>query len=124
MCYRLRREIEDLFPPETTPEERLVALEIAEYGKLATRISIITPDLLCSRTGMDRRGISGSLTLLKRRGLEFRKALKTGRNGEPVYSFRGVAPQYRVPFPDEFRAAWELAGAMLTALPSLNAKPP
>lgn len=105
MSYKLRREIEDLFPPRTTPAERLVGLEIAEYGRDATRISLIPISLLCSRTGLSPDGIKKALQRLLSRGLDFRISHGNGSDGRPVYSKRGAPPEYRVPTPDEFLMA-------------------
>jgi hypothetical protein len=120
MCYRLRREIVTLFPPGTTPAERLLGLEIADLARTTTRIAVINPmDILYERTGLDKRGVRDALTTLKRRGLEFRVILATGHDGRAVYSYRGRPPEFRVPFPDEFRDAWEGCGAMLASLSPL-----
>jgi hypothetical protein len=108
--YKLRREIEDLFPGACTPAERLVGLEIAEYGHEATRISLMPIDLLCSRTGMSPDGVKKALQRLLSRGLEFRISHGKGRDGRPVYSKRGAPPEYRVPSADEFLVAAVLEG--------------
>ncbi len=105
MGYKLRREIEDLFPQRSTPAERLVGLEIAEYGHEATRISLIPIDLLCSRTGLSPDGIKKALQRLLSRGLDFRISHGKGSDGRPVYSKRGAPPEYRVPTTDEFLMA-------------------
>ena len=103
--YKLRREIEDLFPGPCTPAERLVGLEIAEYGHEATRISLMPISLLCSRTGMSPDGVKKALQRLLARGLDFRISHGKGSDGRPVYSKRGAPPEYRVPSVDEFMMA-------------------
>jgi hypothetical protein len=118
VCYRLRREIEDLFPPRTTPEERIVGLLIADRARRATRIAVIDTDVIYSRTGLDKRSLQKALRHLRdNRHLEFRMSSGTGSDGRPVYAFRGVPPQYRVPLADEFRIAWQLAGEQIAELP-------
>ena len=118
VCYRLRREIEDLFPPATTPAERLAGLLIADRARRATRIAIIDDELWYSRTGFNQRRVQKVLRILRdERHLEFRVITGNGTDGRPVYAFRGNPPQYRVPLADEFRKAWEYAGAPLASLP-------
>jgi hypothetical protein len=126
--YKLRREIEDLFPAKTTPAERLAGLEIAEYGSETTRISLITLPLLCARCGLEETGIRAVLRRLAGRGLEFRISHGEGRDGRLVYASRGRPPEYRVPAISEFTYAWKLAEGVTTVTPSVNGhlagKPP
>ena len=126
--YKLRREIEDLFPGPCTPAERLVGLEIAEFGSESTRISVISMELLCHRTGLSAAGVNKALQrLLAEHGLQFRVSHGKGRDGRDVYSCRGLKPEYRVPSADEFLAAYLTQEGRTTVLPSwlaqANGKP-
>jgi len=117
--YKLRREIEDLFPGPCTPAERLVGLEIAESGSETTRISLIPMELLCHRTGLSPAGVNKALQrLLTERGLQFRVSRGKGKDGRDVYSCRGSRPEYRVPSADEFLAAYLHQEGRTTVLPS------
>ena len=119
MGYKLRREIEDLFPGACTPAERLVGLEIAEFGSETTRISLIPMDLLCHRTGLSPDGISKTLQrLLVKYGLQFRVSHGKGKDGREVYSCRGSKPEYRVPSADEFLASYLSQEGRTTVRPS------
>lgn len=119
MCYRIRREIEDLFPPKTTTGERLIGCLIADRARRATRISIIDDDIFRSHTGLTMSGVSDALGRLRdKRHLEFRVIVSRDKDNRPVYAFRGNPPQYRVPDVDEFRRAWELCEGSALALPS------
>ncbi len=118
--YKLRREIEDLFPGPCTPAERLVGLEIAETANEATRISLMPIELLCSRTGLEPIGIRRALQrLLTVYGLQFRVSKGKGKDGRDVYSARGYPPEYRVPSCDEFLAAHRKVEGGTTVPPSL-----
>jgi hypothetical protein len=114
--YKLRREIEDLFPSPCTPAERLTGLEIAEFGNEASRISLIPRVLLMHRTGLSDRGLRDVLQRLSERGLEFRIEHGKDRNGRPVYAVKDREIEYRVPEVSEFAA---IAGLILggTAVP-------
>ena len=119
MGYKLRREIEDLFPGPCTPAERLVGLEIAEYGSETTRISLIPIELLCHRTGLSPDGVSKTLQrLLVKYGLQFRVSHGKGKDGREVYSCRGSKPEYRVPSADEFLDAYLGQEGRTTVRPS------
>ena len=120
MGYRLRREIEYLFPPGTTPAERLVALKIAELARNTTRRAIINPvTILWDATGLGESGVRDALARLRdKRSLEFRVIIASDSGGRPVYACRGIRPQFRVPSEDEFKAAWQLPAGTARALPS------
>lgn len=118
VCYKLRREIEDLFPERATPAERLVGLEIAEYGRQATRISLMPLPLLCARTGLTPDGVRKALQRLSGRGLEFRISHGKGRDGRDVYTKPGTEIEYRVPSIDEFAHAYGLFNGGTTVPPS------
>lgn len=121
MCYRLRREIEGMFPPKTTTGERLVGWLIADRARSKTRIALITDDDFYTNTGLTMSGVNDALARLRdKRHLEFRVAIARDSNSRPVYAFRGVRPQYRVPDADEFRRAWELLEGVAVALPSVS----
>jgi hypothetical protein len=104
--YKLRREIEGLFPGPCTPAERIVGLEIADRANESTRISLIGIDELCSLTGLQPIGVRRALQrLLDGYGLQFRVSRGKGKDGRDVYSSRGYPPEYRVPSCDEFLTA-------------------
>jgi hypothetical protein len=128
VSYKLRREIEDLFPAACTTAERLVALQIADAAREATRISLIPVPLLCARTGLTRDGLRKTLQRLEKRGLQFRVSHGMGSDGRDVYTRRGAEIEYRVPSIGEFLAAHGLAEGGTTVPPSLNgnhaARPP
>jgi len=118
VCYKLRREIEGLFPPKTTFAERILGLFIADRARSKTRIALISPDDFPVYTGLDRRGLQDVLRNLRDdRHLEFRVIIGTGSHGRQLYAVPCNPPQYRVPEIDEFRAAWELSGDLLATLP-------
>lgn len=118
--YKLRREIRYLFPPTCTPAERLVGLEIADHAKEATRICLIEPDDLLALTGLSADGVSKALQrLLVKYGLQFRVVKEIGRDGRPVYTRRGLHPEYRVPTVDEFANAHDMTEGRTTVRPSL-----
>jgi hypothetical protein len=121
VCYQLRREIEDLFPADCTPAERLVALEIAEFGRQDTRISLITLEYLCLRTGLKAEGIKRALQRLDKRGLQFRRSFGNGRDGRPVYRKPGTENEYMVPTAEEFEKA---SGGTTVPPHLLRIKPP
>jgi DNA-binding MarR family transcriptional regulator len=123
VCYKLRREIEDLFPAKTTPAERLVALEIAESGRQATRISLMPLPLLCARTGLTSDGVRKALQRLSERGLQFRISHGQGKDGREVYTKPGTEIEYRVPSLDEFMAIHGLLDGGTTVLPSMGGQP-
>lgn len=116
--YKLRREIEDLFPERTTPGERLVALQIADDANERTRISLIDPVLLCARCGLAETGLKDALARLLKRGLEFRVSHGEGKDGRPVYAARNHPPEYRVPSFEEFMAVTGILEGEGTASPS------
>ena len=117
--YKLRREIEDLFPGACTPAERLVALEIADFASEDTHVSRITLEKLCWRTGLTPDGVKHVLQRLNTQyGLQFRVSKGKGKDGRDVYSARGYSPEYRVPFLDEFRGAHCRAEGGTTVPPS------
>lgn len=119
MCYRLRRDIEDLFPPRTTAGERLIGCLIADRARRATRIAMVTDDIFRSRTGLSMSGVNDALARLRdKRHLEFRVIIARDSADRPVYAYRGIGTQYRVPDTDEFRKAWELCEGIAVALPS------
>lgn len=123
VCYKLRREIEDLFPERTTPAERLVGLEIAEYGRLATRISLMPQPLLCARTGLTPDGLRKALQRLSDRGLEFRISRGKGRDGRDVYTKPGFSIEFRVPSAAEFAALHPILNGSTPVPPSTVAGP-
>lgn len=124
MGYQLRRQIEDLFPAACTPAERLVALQIADTAREASRISLIPMALLCARTGLTNEGLRRALQRLSGRGLEFRISHGIGRDGRHVYTKRGEEIEYRVPSVKEFDAIQDVAEGGTRVLPSLNGSHP
>lgn len=103
--YRMRREIEALFPCGTTSGERLAALAIADTARRETRISLATPAELSARTGLSEDGLKKALQRLRKRGLDFRVSHGKGSDGRDVYTIPGSGMEYRVPSTDEFMAA-------------------
>jgi len=120
MGYRLRRQITYLFPPGTTPAERLVGLQIAELARESTRIAVINPaTILSDATGLGESGVRDALARLRdQRQLEFRVIIAADSRGRPVYACRGISRQYRVPGDDEFKAAWDVPPGQVRTLPS------
>lgn len=111
VCYKLRREIEGLFPPKTTAAERLVGCFIADRARRATRIAMIKPEDFDIYTGLGTSGLNDAFMRLRdRRGLEFRVVIGKDHNNHPVYAFKGVPPQYRVPEISEFKDSWIACG--------------
>ena len=122
--YKLRREIEDLFPGKCTPAERLAGLEIAEFASERTRISLIPRVLLMHRTGLSDRGLRDVLQRLSERGLEFRIEHGKDRNGRPVYAVKDREIEYRVPAVSEFAALAEPFQGGTTVPPARPGRPP
>jgi hypothetical protein len=110
--YRTREEITDLFPARTTPAERLVGLEIAQFARESTRISLIPLPLLAARSGLSPDGVRKALQRLSGRGLEFRISHGKGKDGREVYTKPGTEIEYQVPSAGEFAAAAGLADAI------------
>jgi hypothetical protein len=105
--YKLRREIEDLFPGPCTPAERIAALTIADTARESSRVSLIPHAVLCARCGLTPQALKKALQRLSARGLEFRISHGKGRDGRDVYTKPGAEIEYRVPSVDEFGHAYK-----------------
>jgi hypothetical protein len=121
--YRTREEITDLFPAATTPAERLVGLEIAQFARESTRIALMPNALLRARTGLSQEGLKKALQRLSGRGLEFRIVHGYGKDGRAVYTKPGTEMEYRVPSITEFLAIHGLLDGGTTVPASMNGKP-
>jgi hypothetical protein len=122
--YKLRRDIEDLFPPGTTPAERLIALTIADKANEESRISLVRQGDLCAKTGLGIEGLKKALQRLSSRGLEFRRGCGKGRDGREVFTKPGYEIEYRVPSLNEFLAVHPPLNGGTGVPPSINGRPP
>jgi hypothetical protein len=100
----LYREVRDFAPGDWDSGMLTVAWVVADHANEKTRISTIRQPLLLARTRLELPGLRAAILRLSEDGYEFRRPLKMGRDGRPVYSFRGHPPEYQVPLMAEHGA--------------------
>jgi hypothetical protein len=97
VSIRLIVEILDHAPPDLSLAERLVLIVIAEEANDATRRGWPPLEVIADRAGLDVRGAESALRRLRQRGYDIRVALKVGKDGRPVYAWRGRSVTYSMP---------------------------
>jgi hypothetical protein len=97
MGIRLIVEILDHAPAELTSAERLVLLAIAEDANDATRRGWPPIEVIADRCGLSVDSVQDAIQRLRRRGYDVRVPRKTGKDGRPVYAWRGRSTTYAVP---------------------------
>lgn len=97
MGIRLIVEVLDHAPKDLPLGERLVLIVIAEEANDTTRRGWPPLDVIADRTGLGLRGAESAIRRLRERGYDIRVPLKVGKDGRPVYAWRGRSVTYTVP---------------------------
>jgi hypothetical protein len=108
MSGRLVGEVVDwLLTPaaaDLTLAERIILLVIADRSNDDTRDmwrfkidGITLAERIQGAAGIDATGLRHALQRLRKRGLEVRVPVKHGKDGRPVYAFKGSAMRFRLP---------------------------
>jgi hypothetical protein len=101
VAWQLVTDAMDHAPPGLTVAERFVLVVVAEFvgrdPRLPARECECSTSDLARRTGLAIRGVQDALVRLAGRGMDIRVPLAAGKDGRPVYTFRGRVPRYRLP---------------------------
>src|SRR5699024_2027016 len=113
MGIRLIVEILDHAPEDLTAAERLVLIVLAEDANDGTRKGWPPVEVIADRAGLTVAGVGKVLRRLSERGYDVRLKVGTGKDGRPMYAYRGRQVNYALPkFPKRgsLGAEWRARG--------------
>lgn len=97
MAHQLIHEVYDHAPPDLSPAEAHVLTVIAYHCQVDARSCWMSAEEMQARARLSATGLRKVMQRLADRGLECRVQQATGKDGKPVYAYRGRTTTYRLP---------------------------